>query len=56
VQWLLQVLVVQRFIHNPLTQYIDLLFLANISALIMDDRNAGYYLHGRNQLHHTGTN
>ena len=40
--------------NNPLTQYIDLLFLANTSALIMDDRNCGYYLHGRNQLHHTG--
>ncbi len=53
-QWLWMVLVFHRYFHNPLSQYIDLLFLSNISAVILDDRFSGYYLHGRNQLQHSG--
>jgi meckelin len=53
-QVLWKVLIVHRFSGNPLHNFIDLLFLANTSAIIMEDRHSGYYLHGRNQMHHSG--
>jgi meckelin len=49
-----KVVVVHRFAGHPLHGFIDLLFLANTSAIILDDRHSGYYLHGRNQMHHSG--
>jgi hypothetical protein len=42
--------VLRRFFSHPLAQYIDLLFLANCSCIILDDATSGYYLHGRNQV------
>jgi meckelin len=54
-QWLWKVVVVHRFAGHPLHGFIDLLFLANTSAIILDERHSGYYLHGRNQMHHSGT-
>jgi hypothetical protein len=45
---------VHRFAGHPLNSFIDLLFLANTSAVVMDERHSGYYLHGRNQMHHSG--
>lgn len=53
-QVLWKVLLVHRFSGHPLHGFIDLLFLANTSAVILDDRHSGYYLHGRNQMHHSG--
>jgi meckelin len=49
-----KVLLVHRFAGHPLDSFIDLLFLANTSAVVMDERHSGYYLHGRNQMHHSG--
>jgi hypothetical protein len=43
----------RRFFSHPLAQYIDLLFLANCSCIILDDATSGYYLHGRNQVGQT---
>ncbi|CAD7702542.1 unnamed protein product [Ostreobium quekettii] len=45
----------QRFLLHPLAQFVDLLFLANISCIILDDKLAGYYLHGRNQSQFSDT-
>lgn len=53
-QVLWKVAVVHRFAGHPLHGFIDLLFLANTSAIILDERHSGYYLHGRNQMHHSG--
>lgn len=44
-----------RFFSHPLAQYVDLLFLANCSCIILDDNTSGYYLHGRNQVQHSDT-
>ena len=53
-QWLWKAAVVHRVFGHPLANYVDLLFLANNSAVVLDERGSGYYLHGRNQMHHTG--
>ncbi|GFR52700.1 hypothetical protein Agub_g15327 [Astrephomene gubernaculifera] len=43
------------YVANPVTQFVDLMFLANISAIIFDDTHSGYYIHGRNQAQHSDT-
>ena len=53
-QWLWKVAVVHRFFGHPLSNFVDLLFLANTSAVVLDGRSSGFYLHGRNQMHHAG--
>lgn len=53
-QWLWKAVVVHRFFGHPLANFVDLLFLANTSAVVLDERSSGYYLHGRNQMHHAG--
>ncbi len=53
-QWLWKAVVVHRFFGHPLSNFVDLLFLANTSAVVLDERSSGYYLHGRNQMHHAG--
>ena len=45
----------RRYISNPVHNFVDLAFLANISVFILDDRHSGYYIHGRNQAHHSDT-
>lgn len=46
--------IVHRFFGNPITSYIDLIFLANISIVILDDQHSGHYLHGRNHMQQSG--
>jgi hypothetical protein len=53
-QWLWKAAVVHRLFGHPLSNFVDLLFLANTSAVVLDERLSGYYLHGRNQMHHAG--
>jgi hypothetical protein len=53
-QWLWQVAVARRAGGHPLSNFVDLLFLANTSAVVLDGRTSGYYLHGRNQMLHAG--
>lgn len=53
-QLLWKAVVVHRFFGHPLSNFVDLLFLANTSAVVLDERSSGYYLHGRNQMHHAG--
>lgn len=43
------------WVRNPLNDFVDLLFLANISAVILDERLAGFYIHGRNQTQFSDT-
>ncbi|KAI8463954.1 MAG: Meckelin [Monoraphidium minutum] len=54
-QWLWKTAIVHRFFGHPLSNFVDLLFLANASAVVLDERAGGYYLHGRNQMHHADT-
>lgn len=53
-QWLWKAAVAHRGGGHPLSNFVDLLFLANTSAVVLDERGSGYYLHGRNRMHHTG--
>jgi hypothetical protein len=53
-QWLWKAAVAHRLAGHPLACFVDLLFLANTSAVVLEDRGGGYYLHGRNQMHHAG--
>ena len=54
-QYLLKRLLYYPYVANPVTQFVDLMYLANISALIFDDSHSGFYVHGRNQAQHSDT-
>lgn len=53
-QWLLR-WIANRYIGNPVSNFIDLAFLANISIFVFDERHCGYYIHGRNRAQHSDT-
>jgi meckelin len=46
-QMVLNWAVVHRFISNPLTDFVDLVSLANISVFLLRESQHGYYIHGR---------
>ncbi|KAJ3057841.1 Meckelin, partial [Quaeritorhiza haematococci] len=46
-QWSFHFLLYDRFYRHKLLHYIDLLSIANVSLLILDERCHGYYIHGR---------
>lgn len=58
--WLLLVLVQlvfqwaigYRFFSNPITDFVDLLSLSNVSVLLLRERYCGFYLHGRSPHQH----
>ena len=54
-QALFRQLIYHRYVSNPLNDFVDLLFLSNISCIILDQRLAGYYMHGRNQAQFSDT-
>lgn len=54
-QYLWKKLIYYPYVHNPITQFIDLMYLANISTVLFDDSHGGYYLHGRNMAQHSDT-
>lgn len=54
-QLMLRYLLYHQLVCNPLSQYVDLMFLADISLVILDSKTSGYYLHGRNQMQHSDT-
>ncbi|KAK9819713.1 hypothetical protein WJX72_001576 [[Myrmecia] bisecta] len=56
VQVLFKKLVYHQYVCNPLHDFVDLLFLSNISCVILDTRHSGYYIHGRNQAQFSDTN
>jgi len=45
-----------RFIHNPITQFIDFCSVANISVLLLTERYFGYYIHGESVHQYSDTN
>lgn len=45
-----------RFIHNPITQFIDFCSVANISVIILTEKYFGYYIHGESVHQHSDTN
>ena len=44
-----------RWVSNPISNFIDLAFLCNISIILFDEQHSGYYVHGRNQAQHSDT-
>jgi meckelin len=48
-----QLLPARRFVSDPLHNFVDLMYLANISLVVLDDKHSGYYLHGRNHSQHS---
>ena len=38
------------YVHDPIGGFVDLCYLANISVFALEERCAGYYIHGRNAL------
>lgn len=46
-QWLLNYLVWERYVKNPIQQFIDLCSIANVSVFLFSQRCYGYYIHGR---------
>jgi meckelin len=44
-----------RYVSNPVSSFVDLAFLSNISVILMDTRHSGYYIHGRNAAQHSDT-
>ncbi|PNW74089.1 hypothetical protein CHLRE_13g584901v5 [Chlamydomonas reinhardtii] len=52
-QYIFRRLLYFPYVANPVTQFVDLMFLANISTVIFDDTHSGYYIHGRNQAQHS---
>ena len=56
---MLQVLYVKtihnRYVRHATSQLVDLMSLTNISAFILTDKFAGYYIHGQSNLPHADT-
>lgn len=49
-QYLFKKLIYYPYIQDPITQFIDLLYLANISVFFLENgESSGWYIHGRNQ-------
>lgn len=47
VQWLIYVIIYQRFIEDKIRQYVDFCSLTNVSVFILENDLFGYYIHGR---------
>eukprot|EP00736_Rhodelphis_marinus_P002010 Rmarinus@m.25033 len=54
-QWLFKKLFYHRYVKNQAIQFADLLSVANISILILEDQYYGYYLHGQSVHPHADT-
>uniref|UniRef100_A0A7S3QKR7 Meckelin n=1 Tax=Dunaliella tertiolecta TaxID=3047 RepID=A0A7S3QKR7_DUNTE len=54
-QYLFRRLLYFPYVSNPITNFVDLMYLANISAIILDERHVGSYIHGRNNAQHADT-
>ena len=39
-----------NYVEHPMQQFVDLLGMANLSIVILDDECAGYYIHGRSLM------
>lgn len=46
-QWLWNYLFWERYLKNPLQQFIDICCFANVSVFLFSQRCFGYYIHGR---------
>lgn len=43
------------YFNDPLGNFVDLCYLANISVFALDERCSGYYIHGRNGMRMSDT-
>jgi len=48
-------IIMHRYVRHPSSQLVDLMSLTNISAFILTDKYAGYYIHGQSNLPHADT-
>ncbi|KAL6255269.1 hypothetical protein P5V15_013606 [Pogonomyrmex californicus] len=46
-QWLIRVMIYERYIRNRLQKFVDLCSIANISVFILAHNYYGFYIHGR---------
>jgi len=54
-QWIYVFFFHHKYIKHETAQLVDLMCLTNISALILTDSYAGYYIHGQSNLQHADT-
>jgi meckelin len=54
-QYAIRKLLYFPYISNPITNFVDLMYLANISGIVLDERHVGSYIHGRNNAQHSDT-
>ena len=43
--------IVHRYVYNPLEAFIDLLYAANLSSMILSEEHSGYYIGGDGAPH-----
>ena len=55
VQYLFRWALWERFVKDRIWQFVDLLAVTNISALLLEERYFGFYLHGRSVHDHADT-
>ncbi len=41
------------YVSDPLMNFVDLMYLANVSLVLLDEPHCGYYVHGRNHSQHS---
>lgn len=46
-QWLFNYLIWERYVKNPMQQFVDLCCFSNVSVFLFSHRCFGYYIHGR---------
>ena len=54
-QVLFKCLLYHPYVSHPLHDFVDLLFLSNISCILLTGRISGHYIHGRNQSQYSDT-
>ena len=54
-QVLFKCLLYPPYVSHPLHDFVDLLFLSNISCILLTGRVSGHYIHGRNQSQYSDT-
>ena len=54
-QVLFNCLAYHPYVSHPLHDFVDLLFLSNISCILLTGRVSGHYIHGRNQSQYSDT-
>ncbi len=41
------------YVSDPVMNLVDLMYLANVSLVLLDEPHSGFYVHGRNHSQHS---